>query len=61
MGAGAVGTALLLVISAALLGVRRAEFSLLGSVVASLSRLAAIATLLSLGLVATGADVTAAQ
>ena len=61
VGAGAVGTALLLVINAALLGVRRAELSLLGSVVASLSRLVTVAALLSLGVVAAGADATAAH
>ena len=61
VGAGAVGTALLLVINAALLGVRRAELSLLGSVVGSLSRLVTVAALLGLGMVATGGDATAAH
>ena len=61
LGAGAVGTALLLVINAALLGVRRAELSLLGSVVGSLSRLVTVAALLGLGMVATGGDATAAH
>jgi O-antigen/teichoic acid export membrane protein len=59
--AGAVGTALLLVMNAALLGVRRAELSLLGTVVGSVSRLVAIAVLLSLGVVAAGADAGAAH
>jgi glycogen(starch) synthase len=61
LGAGAMSTALLLVINAALLGVRRAEFSLLGSVVASLTRLISVVALLSLGVIATGADATAAH
>ncbi len=61
LGAGAVGTALLLVVNAALLGVRRAELSLLGSVVASLSRLVTVGSLLGLGLIAMGADATAAH
>ena len=59
LGAGAVGTAMLLVVNAALLGVRRAEFSLLGSVVASLSRLVSIAAILTLGVVAAGVDADA--
>jgi glycogen synthase len=58
---GAVGTALLLVINAALLGVRRADVSLLGSIAASLSRLVTVAVLLSLGVIATGGDATAAH
>ena len=49
LGAGAVGTALLLVINAALLGVRRAELSLVGSVVGSLSRLVTVVALLTSG------------
>jgi O-antigen/teichoic acid export membrane protein len=59
--AGAVGTALLLVINAALLGVRRAELSLVGTVVGSVSRLVAVAVILSLGVVAAGADADAAH
>lgn len=59
LAAGAVGTAMLLVVNAALLGVRRAEFSLLGSVVASLSRLVTIAAILTLGVVAAGVDASA--
>lgn len=61
LGVGAVGTALLLVINAALLGIRRAELSLLSSVVGSLSRLVAVAAVLLLGVVATGADANAVR
>jgi O-antigen/teichoic acid export membrane protein len=61
VGAGAVGTALLLVINAALLGVRRAELSLVGSVVGSMSRIVAVVAVLTLGVVAAGADVSAAH
>jgi O-antigen/teichoic acid export membrane protein len=61
LGAGAVGTALLLVINATLLGVRRAELSLLGSAVGSLARLVTVAALLGLGMVATSGDATAAH
>src|SRR3954454_2347694 len=61
LGAGAVATALLLVINSALRGVRRAELSLLSSAVGSLSRLVTVATLLGLGMVATGGDATAAH
>jgi O-antigen/teichoic acid export membrane protein len=61
LGAGAVSMAFLLVINAALLGIRRAELSLLGSVVGSLSRLVALAALLGLGMVATRGDATAAH
>jgi glycosyltransferase involved in cell wall biosynthesis/O-antigen/teichoic acid export membrane protein len=59
LGAGAVGTALLFVINAALLGVRRAELSLFGGVVGSLSRLVTVAALLGFGMVATIGDATA--
>jgi glycogen(starch) synthase len=61
LGAGAVGTALLLVINAALLGIRRAEFSLLGSVVASMARLAIVMALLVFGLLVVDADSTVAH
>jgi O-antigen/teichoic acid export membrane protein len=61
VGAGAMGTAFMLVINAALLGVRRAELALLGSVVGSLSRLVTVAALLGLGVVATAGDATAAH
>jgi O-antigen/teichoic acid export membrane protein len=59
--AGSVGTALMLVINAALLGVRRAELSLVGTVVGSVSRLVAVAVILSLAVVAAGADASAAH
>ncbi|NVN53730.1 polysaccharide biosynthesis C-terminal domain-containing protein [Mycolicibacterium hippocampi] len=52
---GAVGTAMLLVINAALLGVRRADLSLLGSVAASLARLIVIAAIVTSGVAAAGA------
>ena len=61
LGAGAVASALLLVINAALLGVRRADLSMLASVVGSLSRLVIVAALLGLGVVATRSDATAAH
>jgi O-antigen/teichoic acid export membrane protein len=61
LGAGAVGTAMLLVVSAALLGVRRAELSLLGNVTGSLLRLVIVAALLFCGVVAAGADASAAH
>jgi O-antigen/teichoic acid export membrane protein len=61
VGVGAVGSALGLVVNAALLGVRRAELSLLGNVVGSLSRLVTVAALLGLGMVATVGDATAAH
>lgn len=61
MAVGAMGTALLLVVNAALLGVRRADYSLLGSVAASLVRLVTVAALLSLGVIATGADEAASR
>jgi O-antigen/teichoic acid export membrane protein len=61
LAAGAVGTALLSVTNAALLGVRRAELSLLGSGVGSLSRVVIVAAVLGLGMVASGADATATR
>jgi glycosyltransferase involved in cell wall biosynthesis/O-antigen/teichoic acid export membrane protein len=61
LAAGSAGTALLLVVNAALLGVRRAELSLFGTTVASLSRLTAVGALLSVGLLATAADTAAAR
>ena len=61
LGAGAVGTALLMVINAALLGVRRAELSLVGSVAGSASRLVAVVAILGLGMVPTGGDASAAH
>ncbi|MHA0289053.1 lipopolysaccharide biosynthesis protein [Mycobacterium sp. C3-094] len=56
LSVGAMVTALLLVINAALLGVRRAELSLVGAVVGSIARLAAVAVTLSLGVLAVGID-----
>jgi O-antigen/teichoic acid export membrane protein len=61
LGAGAMTSALLMVINAALLGVRRADFSLLASVLGSLSRLVIVAALLGLGIVATSSDATVAH
>lgn len=61
LGAGAVGSAFLMVINAALLGVRRADLSMLASVLGSLSRLVVVAALLGMGLAATSSDATAAH
>lgn len=61
VGTGAVGTALLLVVNAALLGVRRAELSLLGGVAGSVARLGAIAATLALGVLAVGIDGSASH
>jgi O-antigen/teichoic acid export membrane protein len=61
VGAGAVGTTLLVVINSALLGVRRAELSLVSGVVGSASRLVAVVAVLTLGVVAAGADASAAH
>lgn len=61
LSAGAVGTALQLVVNAALLGARRAELSLVGCVVGSLLRLGTVIALLSVGVMATSADATAAH
>lgn len=61
LAAGSAGTALLLVVNAALLGVRRAELSLLGTTVASASRLTAVGALLTVGLLASAADTAAAR
>jgi O-antigen/teichoic acid export membrane protein len=49
MGTGSAGAALLLLVSAILVGVRRADFSLVGNVAASLSRLAMVMILVSFG------------
>lgn len=54
LGAGAICTALLMVVNAALLGVRRAELSLLGGVVGSVCRLAAVAVVVTFGVAAVG-------
>jgi O-antigen/teichoic acid export membrane protein len=61
LGAGAMASAFLLVINAALLGVRRADFSLLVSVLGTLSRLVIVAALLGLGMVAANSDAAAAH
>jgi O-antigen/teichoic acid export membrane protein len=61
LGLGTVGTAALLVINAALLGIRRAEFSLVGTVAGSLFRLVSVAALLIIGVIATGADMSDAH
>lgn len=61
LGAGAMASALLLVINAALLGVRRADLSMLASVLGSLSRLVIVAALLGLGMLAIHSDATAAH
>jgi O-antigen/teichoic acid export membrane protein len=55
MSVGSAGSALLLLVSAMLVGVRRADFSLLGAVAASLSRLAVIVILLGFGALSAGA------
>lgn len=56
LGTGSVATALLLVANAALLGVRRADLSLAGSVIGSIARLTAIVALLSAGVLMGGSD-----
>lgn len=61
LAAGAVGTGLLLVINSALLGVRRAELSLLGNAVGSLARPITVAVILGLGIVASRDGATAAH
>lgn len=61
VAAGAVGTALLLVINGSLLGARRAELSLVGSVVGALSRLGAVVAFLPFVVTAVGADTDAAR
>jgi O-antigen/teichoic acid export membrane protein len=61
VGAGAVSSAILLVINAALLGVRRADLSLLANVLGSLLRLVIVAALLGVGIEATSSDATVAH
>ncbi|WP_197420434.1 lipopolysaccharide biosynthesis protein [Mycobacterium sp. NAZ190054] len=56
---GAVGTSSMFVVNASLLGIRRAELSLLATAVGSVSRLAAIAVMLTVGAVAVGVDASA--
>lgn len=61
LSAGAMGTAVSLVANAALLGVRRAELSLVAAVVGSVSRLVFAGAIVTSGLVATGAALSAAH
>lgn len=61
LGVGAMVSAFLLVINAALLGVRRADYSLLASVLGALSRLVIVAALLGLGMLATRSDTGSAH
>jgi O-antigen/teichoic acid export membrane protein len=61
LGTGATCSAILLVISAALLGVRRADLSMLASTLGSLSRVVIVAGLLGSGMVAASSDATAAH
>ena len=61
VGVGGVSSAILLLINAALLGVRRADLSMLASVLGSLLRLVVVAALLGVGMVATMSDATAAH
>ena len=57
LAAGSIGSAMLLVVNAALLGVRRAELSLVGTVVGSVARLVVVAALLALGIMVVGDSV----
>jgi O-antigen/teichoic acid export membrane protein len=61
LGAGAAGMALQFVMNATLLGVRRADLSLVGSVTGSVSRLVAVPAILSLSVVAAGAEYDSAR
>ncbi|HEX2212353.1 MAG TPA: hypothetical protein VHH12_02605, partial [Mycobacterium sp.] len=61
LGVGTVATALLLVVNAALLGVRRAELSLFGGIVGSVGRLAAVTAVLTLGVLASGVGASASH
>jgi O-antigen/teichoic acid export membrane protein len=61
VAAGALASVFLLVINAALLGVRRADLSLMASVLGTLSRLVIVAALLGLGMLAASSDSTAAH
>jgi O-antigen/teichoic acid export membrane protein len=61
LGAGAIASAVSSVTNAALLGVRRADFSLLANVLGSLSRLITVAALLGLGIMGASSDATAAH
>jgi O-antigen/teichoic acid export membrane protein len=61
LGFGAMTSALLMVINASLLGARRADFSLMASVLGSVSRLVIVALLLGAGIVATSSDARVAH
>ncbi|MFG1931681.1 lipopolysaccharide biosynthesis protein [Mycobacterium sp. NPDC048908] len=61
LGVGAMSSAFLMVINAALLGVRRADYSLLASILGTLARLIIVAALLGFGMVAAHSDTTAAH
>ncbi len=61
VGAGGMSTAVLLLINAALLGVRRADLSMMASVLGSLTRLVVVAALLGVGVAATMSDAAAAH
>jgi O-antigen/teichoic acid export membrane protein len=61
LAVGAMASAFLLVINAALLGVRRADFSLLAGVLGALSRLVIVAALLGLGMLAVSSDTESAH
>lgn len=56
LSTGSIGTALVLVVNAALLGVRRAELSLLGGIAGSISRLVSVVAVLTVGFLAVGGD-----
>jgi O-antigen/teichoic acid export membrane protein len=61
LAVGTVANALLFVVSAALLGIRRAELGLVGSVVGSLLRLIAVPLMLYLGIIVAGTAASAAH
>lgn len=61
LGAGTVCTSMLLVVSAALLGIRRAELSLIGDVAGSVTRLSTVGAFAALGLLAAGVAATGAR
>jgi O-antigen/teichoic acid export membrane protein len=61
LATGAMASAFLLVINAALLGVRRADFSLLASVLGAASRLVVVVALLGLGMLAVRSDTESAH
>ena len=61
LGTGTATTALLLVVNAALLGVRRADLSMYSNIVGSIARLGAVATMLVLGVLAVSMDAKASH